>query len=360
MTRCIKTWTILTDRQTDRQTGYNYGFALLKILMCFEVVRVHFGKGTEEGIIIGRLWSFISTYAGCAVPCFEIMAFCFSYKMLTSRDDSKLKDRLKHLVLPIIAWAFIYIAIFWMLNDNSYLQGLSWKVAFILQIFVGHVYNPPMWFQTDLIVATVIFYVLYRCFYKNKKLLCIIIGLMGAVAFASQYTGINYALFGGLPNYLGYTPGRFAEMIPYTIAGLLLGRKAKKEHSLKGCIFWIAFIILARKILAAERGLGLLGDSFGYAGVGLMLLGLGIVKLFDELNFIKFPEVIEKVIREVSKLTYGCYIMHRLVGYFVTKINWEFLSKSPLKKCLTIYIIGLLCTYTISHIVPDKYNFLTK
>ena len=91
-----------------------------------------------------------------------------------------------------------------------------------------------------------------------------------------------------------------------------------------------------------------------------MLLGLGIVKLFDELNFIKFPEVIEKVIREVSKLTYGCYIMHRLVGYFVTKINREFLSKSPLKKCLTIYIIGLLCTYIISHIVPDKYNFLTK
>ncbi len=328
--------------------------------MCFGVVKDHFGKGSEEGIIVGRLWSFISTYATYAVPCFEIMAFYFSYKMLASCDGDKFKDRLKHLILPNILWAAIYIGVFWIFNDNSRLQGLGWKVAFILQVFVGHVYNSPMWFQTDLIISTIIFCILFKCFHKKQRLLYSIIGLLGAAAFISQYTGLNYALFGWLPYYLRYSPGRFAEMMPYAVVGLILGRNIKKEHSITGCIFWLAFIILAKKILVAERSLGLLGDNFGYAGIGLMLVGVGIVKLFDELNFIEPPAAAQKIIREASKLTYGCYIMHMLVGYFVSKTNWEFIGESPFKKCLAIYIIGLFATYIISHMLPDKYNFLTK
>ena len=330
--------------------------------MCFAVVKIHFGKGSEEGIIVGRLWNVICAYAPYAVPCFEIMAFYFSYKMFASCDRGKFKNRLKQLIFPSLSWAVIYIVVFWIFKDKSPLQGLSWLVAFILQVFVGHVYNQPMWFQTDLIISTIICYIVFKCFYKKKRLLYSIICIMGAVALISQYTGFNYALLGDLPNYLRYSTGRFAEMLPYTTIGLILGNEAsclkKKEHSLVNVIFWFAFVIFVRKILLTQVSLDVLGDNFGYAGIGRMLVGFGIIKLFDELNFIKLPAVLEKAIRKVAGLTYGCYIMHILVGYFVLKASWEFLSVSPFKKCLTIYIIGLLISYIILRILPKKYNFL--
>lgn len=79
-----------------------------------------------------------------------------------------------------------------------------------------------MWFQVDLIAITALYIWGKRKWNINLKKLSII-GLV--IAYAMQYTGINYEIFSKLPYSMSYTLGRIAEMFPFAAAGYLLGNK---------------------------------------------------------------------------------------------------------------------------------------
>lgn len=139
--------------------------------MCFEVVCCHFGDGKEKSIVMNILWQCIGIFRRCAVPCFVIMTFYFARKIFIINDRGVFYKRLYRLFLPNLVWAIIYIFVIWICQDYNAISGLRWSKAFVLQVLLGHVYNRTMWFQVDLIWLTCVYYILYKLFGENKRLL---------------------------------------------------------------------------------------------------------------------------------------------------------------------------------------------
>ena len=84
---------------------YRYGIALLKIIMCFEVVYAHFDMSSSNTIYL-----FPFQYAkALAVPCFTMFSFYFlSIKCDYSQRLNKMKNRINRLCLPHFVWTIIY------------------------------------------------------------------------------------------------------------------------------------------------------------------------------------------------------------------------------------------------------------
>lgn len=171
--------------------------------MSFEVVCCHFGDGEENNFILNVAWKFIKAFRPCDVPCFVIMTFIFSQKVCRNSSRMLLKRRMKRLIIPTIAWAFIYLPTLWISHTIEICDVLYWMKALLLQLFFGHVYNETMWFQANIIWLTLVFYFLYKLFKKRmetKRLFWMLLTLI----IASQYTGMNYYLIKCMPEYVRY------------------------------------------------------------------------------------------------------------------------------------------------------------
>lgn len=163
----------------------------------------HFGDGEENNFILNVAWKFIKAFRPCDVPCFVIVTFIFSQKVCRNSSRMLLKRRMKRLIIPTIAWAFIYLPTLWISHTIEICNVLYWMKALLLQLFFGHVYNETMWFQANIIWLTLVFYFLYKLFKKRmetKRLFWMLLTLI----IASQYTGMNYYLIKCMPEYVRY------------------------------------------------------------------------------------------------------------------------------------------------------------
>lgn len=340
--KCEKTEICSQQKLKDRQ--YNYGLALLKIWMCFEVVCCHFGNGNENFVLMNILWKGVVTFRTCAVPCFVIMTFYFASETFSVNSKSAILKRMKRLFLPNLLWAIIYIFAIWISQDFYVISEFGWSKAFILQVLLGHVYNQTMWFQVDLIWLTCFYYVLYKMFGKKEKLLKSVLMIIGAISIVLQYSGTNYRIFGWLPDYSKYTLGRIIEIIPYSVVGLMWKKDSVQQNSLWDLVLWTFLIVISYYVDKID----ILENTFGYAGLGLFLIGYCVTKQFNELNCLKISKKWQMVIKKVSSVTMGCYFMHRLVGNIIMYANLNIINTSPLIRCIVIFVVSMSCSYLLS------------
>ena len=87
--------------------SHNYGISLLKMLMCFEVVLIHFWKEPVSSFLIP-----FDILKGLAVPTFIYIAFYYSVKTFESANNKKKYKRLFRLIYPLFGWAIIYWIIY--------------------------------------------------------------------------------------------------------------------------------------------------------------------------------------------------------------------------------------------------------
>lgn len=335
---------------------YNYGFALLKIWMCFEVVLCHFDDGFNYGAQGGTLSQSIGfpfkEARFLAVPCFVIMSFYLTTVELIScgKDLKKLKKRLSRLLVPHIFWAFCYF--FYYLIDAIINRGSTVEIVkqLILQLAFGHTLNATMWFQFALIVLTVVYVLLFHLF-GNEKINYIAVSTL-VVAFVFQYTGINYTLFSWLPSYMSYPLGRLCEVVPYASIGVLtknnnwLVKFKTKTISLLLCgICCVLSMIANEKILVFQ--------GFGYQGVFLFVAACLLVYLFNAIPGNKIPFKVQRWIVCIAPYTMGTYCSHRLVG----KLFRTVLPNTPISKgfvnCVLVFILSIGVSMVISHIPND-------
>jgi len=100
------------------------------------------------------------------------------------------------MLFPHIMWAVIYFLIFEitdLLLDTDWVNGLQ---NLLLQILTGSTRElcPQMWFQTSLIILTIIFCLLF--YFLLEKLAFFVTYLLAIGSVYLQYSGINYRIFG--------------------------------------------------------------------------------------------------------------------------------------------------------------------
>lgn len=194
---------------------FNYGFALLKAFMCFEVILNHLWILKGNGI---QFWIFLKLRS-CAVPVFMILSFYFMGKYFTHSLIELFRKRVWRIIYPQIGWAVIYCSLYALLEyfmNYNLLRGedLFWQIAF------GHSVNQSMWYQFDLLILTLLFHIVFKVL-NYKKAVCVLV-LLSLFSIVSQYAGIGYLLFASLREEMSYPLGRLFEVLPFATIGFCL------------------------------------------------------------------------------------------------------------------------------------------
>ena len=321
---------------------YNLGIALGKLLMCFEVVLIHFWSGSGPAALAP-----FAALRPVAVPFFMVVSFFLGEKSFERRDPVKNRRRMHKLIYIQVAWAVLYwlVYVLYLLLVEKNPGGLPGSLKLLLwQIFTGHSpkLNSTMWFQTDLIAATALVLLLYsRC--SDRGALGIMAALAGACLIL-QYSGLNEALFRPLRYELCYPLGRFFEILPMACVGLLLARFDPIGRMGRAAPLIAAAGIAAACLLPLPEASG-----FDYQGLYLLLMGSFCAMLAISLPLRSLPARGERIILLLSRHTMGIYCMHRMTGNLLRLVFPRLgLNTDSFSFCLLIYLLSWLACELLS------------
>lgn len=342
--------------------NYNYGLAVLRIWMSFEVVLVHF-KNWNGASPQDLIWPFrlLLRYCGIAVPVFMLTSFIFTDMAKLSIDNNKIKKRFLRLLVPHFFWSIAYFLIYKLLDKW---KGLSLEKGFgdlLWQLVLGHSLNQTAWFHIDLIIITIVFILVFRMF---NKYAIYVTWLMGYLALYLQYSGINGAIFDSVvwkagvdSSYVIFPIGRIMEMIPIAVLGILICHykiidkiKNHRRSVLVISIFGLYFLFNMNVYADVER-------QYGYSGCYFIATGMLSVILFYVLPLDKMPIIIKKIIVLFSEFTMSVYFGHRLIAALIynTPLNeWFKMRPGSIYDCIIIYICCVVIAWAIS-LIPSKY-----
>ena len=345
--------TEIETRESKTPPRCNVGISLLKIWMCFEVVLVHFWKRPAGGELAWPL-RILPHYLGVAVPVFMLLSFTLTDVAAAAHDNSKIRHRLRRLLVPQIFWTVAYYVVYKALDICKGTSLAAEPYTFWWQLFLGHSMNMTVWFQIDLIVLTVLGFLLFRFLSERQALICVTIG--GLLALVFQYSGGNWAMFENVSwskayyfNFVKYPVGRFFEMIPYAVVGIWLCRfmffKKCSEHWLYivSLALFGTFFFLNYRVFVAPRG-------YGYGGFYLIAMALVTLPLFYYLPLGWLPETAAKAINHVAGYTMEVYFMHRLTRnvLYHTGLNELLKMRSgSIYDCIVIYIVCCLSAWAV-------------
>lgn len=324
--------------------SYNYGFAVLKMWMCFEVVLCHFWHQENYSVFLHPFRTLTLT----AVPVFALISFCLTAPSFFSVNCGVFRKRMVRLCLPQIVWSIIYWTVY---AAAGIVSGCD---EFLWQLFTGHsdALNATMWYQVVIILITVLFFAIgYPS--KGKKTLAATTAI-GIAALIFQYSGLNHLLFSGLRYELRYPLGRFWEMLPFASLGLILADKnipeRLKKHPLCTIVCACAMLALSFTGIIPTPG------GFDYSGLNPILRAFGIISVACIIPFEKTPAIIQKIIRLITRYTLGIYCMHRLVekllgisGITAWLQNFNIAGNS-FAFCIIIYVISYMISASIAAI----------
>lgn len=312
---------------------YNGGIALLKIIMSFSVVLNHFW--INDSTIFGEYICIV------AVPVFMLVSFTLMEEKLKSSNIQHILHRVYRLYIPHFCWAIIYWGIHQVIKWPGYknISALGW------QLLTGHSakLNPPMWYQINLIILTILFWLIF-CWFRNKATYILVV--ITILSLFLQYSGTNYGLFDGYIYEIKYPLGRIIEMLPYACLGIWLS-EYKVFEKVKSRMWITQSILIILCVLGILCDLVYKPEGFGYQGVRWMILSVFLVINFYVFPFEKITAKVQKIIIYVSGYSLGIYCMHYIVGSIInsifSKLSWEI---GTVSECVVIYgvcLIGAIC-----------------
>ena len=313
---------------------YKWGIGVLKILLCFCVILIHYGQGSSITQIFSALMS-------SAVPCFMIITFYFNSKIINEGNTAKIRDRVFRLIIPCIIWGGIYFVAYklmYYLKLRDY--DLSWK-DLLWQLLTGHSYNAPLWYMYVLIILTVLFSIVLSLCKNRHNIILFIILLFSLFYLYSEWNGIFFELRWELK----WPLGRLVEMLPYSAIGLLIGFNKDKIEKMKwkykigslGGLFIIWIVCLGLE----TYGILFVKFNYGYSGLSLFFKSIFIFLMCLYISYISINGKVEELIVKISRYTLGIYCMHVLIGECIIL----FLSnhKIEINRFLIGIVIFILC-----------------
>ena len=323
------------------------GVQILRFYMAFMVVSAHLG-----GALLLKWAGLFYAFQPFHVPTFMLLSFLLCGRYFLEPTKELVRKRLLRIIIPFVTWGILAF----------FLNLILWSVSFsalINQLFTGFPLNNPLWYLATTLWICIFFWI-FRLLTKNKWAFIIVISAISIFCIVSQYTGLNYALFNGLPYNIKFTVGRSFEMIPYATIGILLSmvlpylnKLNKKWHLI---MFLGAGVLLTGLILLRSFVIPYRPKGFDFPGVSLIIgASLLVLTAFtNPLNFI-INKTFRSIVKWITSFTLGIYCMHVVVGLFVEwffiKVNWE--TYTTLMALLT-YVICYIISFLI-WLIPNKY-----
>ena len=331
--------------------------------MSFEVVLDHFWHDKSAINIFQKPFAIMG---GWAVPVFMFMSFILTSEIFITRNSNKISKRFKKLILTQILWCIIPFVIY-VIAKIAFGKGIFKEMntyeiifAFFKQLILAQSFNNPLWFQFDLIFLTLLFAVIY---YRANNHISFWLIVLTFAAYFLQYSGINFMLFGNLPPSLKWILGRFSEMIPFAVAGLLFGEykildklASRKYTSIIICALLLFSATLPKKIFKLELA-QIAAPGFMYQGIFLLLAAIFMTIIFYLTPFEKLPATLLKIIKKISSYILGVYCMHIFVGRFVSYI---FPEDSEFTACILIYCVCIFISFVIDKLFKKWSVYLVK
>jgi hypothetical protein len=216
---------------------YNYGLGLLKIYLALTVVISHCGK--RETIKNKYIFFIFAKRRRIHVPSFFIMAFYFMHNNSVTKNFRKLLIRLERLIIPYLGWPIIIF----FLNNGLFQRIFNFYKKYSIkdlqnQLLWGNIFIIQFWFQWDLIMLTIIYFIIIFILKKNYLFF---LQLLAIFAYFLQYSGYNLKFYKILRDEYRECLGRIAEVFPFTVTGLYLASlniyDVLSLHRIKALIF---------------------------------------------------------------------------------------------------------------------------
>ena len=335
---------------SGKQKEFNYGFALLRALMCFEVVLNHYWP---EKVIPPHLYGAVfSMLTAFAVPVFMFLSFYLMERLFVENDIKYFRKRLRKLAYPLIGWSviyyFVYLFIQIKIDCNVKFTDLLWS------IFSGasEKLNGPLWFQSQIIYITILFFLIFKFF--KTDIAIFITWILLILSWVFEYSGLNFKIFDSQIYEIKWSFGRFVEMVPYATMGLSCAYfnvfEKLKQKRIYSCILFGFLCCFFFKYWMIKPASG-----FGYEFNQFMILVFFVIGFVYLIPFEKLPEKLKTVLRFLTKYTLGIYCMHLGLGK-ILNIYFEKMSQkiNNFILCIIIYILGFIISFLLDRI-PSKW-----
>ena len=199
------------------QKNINYGLELLRMLLCFWVVLFHFLRKSDNKQILNFRKKMFH------VPSFFFISFYFLFPIIDKRKTNKMTRRLERLLIPYFFWP----SFTWCINNLSFLKFKKSKFNRLLtsydlfeQLITGRTFFVHFWFLFNLLILTIIFFILSILFELNIFLK--ITQVIGIVSYILQYSTYNYIFFDNYKDCISHSIGHFVESFPLAITAFIL------------------------------------------------------------------------------------------------------------------------------------------
>ena len=338
---------------------YNYSIAFIKVFMSFCVICCHFWATGDPSFYPV---AFMYRMRDVAAPVFILVSFLLTYKMYLKPDVQKLKQRLYRLLVPYFTWGVIYylgclligIILSKIRIENDFVirftkKDLMWQLLFGCDRYLA----PQFWYQFNLVVFIVLFWLLFRFLRKPAKYILIALAVL---ALVSEYSGLNYFIFARFEYEIWWPGGRLTELFPCAVAGFFLA-DLKLMKKLK--IYWeITFTAAAVLMLMISYAVTIPAPEYGfsYSGIYVLLYTILAFILMYVIPWEKLPAAALKVLRFLSRYSFGVYCIHYFIGRVWSDIicvnrGW---TRDTFLSCVIIYAVSVLLSWLISQ-VPGKF-----
>lgn len=339
---------------------YNYSIAFIKVFMSFCVICCHFWATGDPSFYPVAV---MHRMRDIAAPVFILVSFLLTYKMYLKPEFPKLRQRLFRLLVPYFSWGILYyfgcllvgVILSKIRIENEFVirftkKDLMWQLLFGCDRYLA----PQFWYQFNLVVFMLLFWLLFRYLGKYAKYILII---LAALALISEYTCFNYFLFARFEYEIWWPTGRLAELLPCAVIGFFLSdtgvMKILRKYRLvtaPGCVLLMLIFSYVIKIPAPEYG-------FGYSGIYLLIYTTLAFVLLYVIPFGRLPDAGLKVLRFLAKYSFGVYCIHYIIGRIWSDIicvynGW---TRDTFMSCVLIYAVSVFLSWLIS-LIPGKFS----
>lgn len=342
-----------------------YGLDLIRVIACYLVIQVHAGEfyyiGANGAVMdgYGPFWvGIINSLCRIAVPLFVMVS---GYLLLPLKGEVSVffRKRFTRVVIPFVIWCLLY-ALYWAAKgQTSWLQAginiLHIPVNFGTE--VGHLWYVYMLIGLYLFIPVISPWVASAS-RKGMELYLV----LWAVALCVPYIHLVFPQILG-ECYWNQTPllYYFSGFLGYLILGAFIKKYSseREDWNLPAGLLLIlsgyaitAWGFLSRLDSALVTDLEL---TWGFETINVAMMSLGVFLLLKNVQPGKTSSPAARLVNDVSKLSYGIYLVHIMVLFFFYGLI------NPLIEAVWLKIpVIAVCTFVFSYLIIKLLSRLPK
>lgn len=331
-----------------------YGFDMIRIYACLAVVMIHVSAiyvkqdVNSSAFVIGNIFDSISR---CGVPLFLMLSGAL---MLNEKKEKTIKQMIQTSISMIgilLFWSSLYAIIYQFVIHQNEVS----VVSLIKTILFGHYHMWYLYVMVGLYLITPILKVIIKK--EHQQLIKYLLGL--AIIFTFVIPLINYffQIFVESISITKLINKVHFEMIGSYLTYYILGWYVTNfEVKYKKTIYALGVVSIIFTIIMTQitKNYDFFYDT---SLITILLLSLAIFMfIFDFSKRLKLKETTIKLLSILSKLTFGVYLIHILVLYYISKYV---IISHVLIECIVIFILTVVISFVISFIL-SKIGYLKK